>query len=161
MHDCELVNESDIFTFFRKNRDSISQSVIDLSFATKQLNKLITDWHIDEDNASGSDHEVIIFYIRTNSIELVNNPLCSEHFNMKKADWKLFSEELVKQAQNIDFSHLYSNHSELNELNTAATSLQHAIYAAAEKSISKTRFSEKSKPWWSDNLTEHKKILSL
>ena len=159
-YDCELVNEPDITTCNRS-----ANSIIDLSFATQKLYHQISDWHIDESHASDSDHEVIIFYIRTATTELINNSLCSEHFNLKKADWKLFSEKLVLQAQNIDFSHLHSIHSiqsksDLNALNTAALQLQNIIYAAAEKSISKTRYSEKSKPWWSDKLSELRKKLS-
>ncbi len=148
-YNCELINESDIAIFTRKFRDSTTSSVIDLAFATQNLYSLISDWHVDENNASGSDHEIIKFNIRTKATELVENPLCSEFFNLNKADWKLFSEELLIQAQNIDFSHLYSNYSisQLNELNSAALVLQNIIYVAAEKSISKRRFSEKSKSW--------------
>jgi hypothetical protein len=124
-----------------------------LAFATQNLYQLISDWHIDESNASGSDHEIIKFYIRTKATELVDNLLCSDFFNLKKADWKLFSEELLIQTKNIDFSYLdHSSHTQ-NGLNLAAKSLQNAIYAAAEKSIPKRRFSEKSKSWWSENLT--------
>ena len=157
LYDCELVNEPDTITCTRS-----TNSVIDLSFATQKLYQQISDWHIDESHASGSDHEVIIFYIRTTATELVDNPLCSEYFNLKKADWKLFSEELVLQAQNIDFSHLYlmQSDSNLTALNTAAIQLQNIIYAAAEKSISKTRFSERSKPWWSDKLSELRRNFS-
>jgi hypothetical protein len=99
-------------------------------------------------HATGSDHELIRFYIRTNATELVDNPVCSEFFNFKKADWKQFSEEIHNQSSNIDFSHLNSIHSDqLNdELNTAAVQLQNLLYTAAERSISKYKFSDKSKP---------------
>ena len=143
-YNCELINESDIQTCTRS-----ANSVIDLAFATQKLYSLISDWHIDESNASGSDHEIIKFYIRTNATELVDNPLCSEHFNLNKADWKKFSEYLLIESQNVDFSHLNS----ISKLNSAALQLQNLIYAAAEKSIPKRRFSEKySKCWWSEEL---------
>ena len=134
-----MINESDIQICTRSIK-----SIIDLSFATQELYSLVSDWHIDESNASDSDHEIIIFHIRTKATELVDNPLCSEFFNLNKADWKLFSEELLIQSKNIDFSHLYSSQN-INDLNAAAIILQNLIYTAAEKAISKRRFSEKSK----------------
>ena len=90
-YSCELINEFDIPTCTRS-----ANSVIDLAFATQNLYQLISDWYIDESNASGSDHEIIKFYIRTKKTELVDNPLCSDYFNFKKADWKLFSEEILR-----------------------------------------------------------------
>ena len=147
-NNCELINEPDIQTCARS-----TNSVIDLSFATQKLYSLISDWHIDELNASGSDHEIIIFSIRTKATELVDNLLCSEFFNLNKADWKLFSEELLIQSKHIDFSYLYSSQCFFNDLNSAAIILRDLIYAAAEKSIPKRRFCEKSKHWWSEKLT--------
>src|SRR5918911_1631996 len=144
-YSCELINKFDISTCTRS-----ANSVIDLAFATQNLYQLISDWYIDESNASGSDHEIIKFYIRTKKTELVDNPLYSNFFNFKKADWKLFSEEILIQANNIDFSNLSDLESDLH---SAVLAIQKAIYIAAEKSIPKRRFSEKSKIWWSDKLT--------
>jgi len=108
-NNCELINESDIQTCSKS-----ANSIIDLSFATQKLYHLVSDWHIDESNASGSDHEIIKFYIRTNAIKLVDNPLCSQFFNLNKADWKLFSEEILNNSQYIDFSQLDSDYNNLN-----------------------------------------------
>ena len=94
-YNCELINESDIATFYRKNDNSTSSSVIDLAFTTQKLSEDISDWYIDESNASDSDHEIIRFNIRTKAAELVENSICSQFFNLKKADWKLFSEEIL------------------------------------------------------------------
>ena len=65
---------------------------------------------------------------------------------MKKADWKLFSEEILLQAKHVDFSHLnYLNNDNLNDLNAAAIELQSIIYAAANKLIVKRKSFKKSK----------------
>ena len=138
----ELVNESDIQTCSRSNN-----SVINLAFITKKLYSQVSDWCVDEINASESDHEIIVFNIRIKATELIDNSLCSDFFNFNKADWKLFSEEILVQAQDIDFSYLHSDCSCVNDLNFAAKTLYNIIYAAAEKSISKRRFSDKSKSW--------------
>jgi hypothetical protein len=131
-----------------------------LTFATKNLQ--IFDWHIDDFNATGSDHELIKFNIRTKATELVENLASADFFNFKKADWKQFSEEIYKQSFYTDFSHLNSVHSndQFDELNAAALSLQNMLYTAAEKSISKFKFTDKSKSWWSENLTKLRKIMS-
>src|SRR5215471_1868383 len=139
-YSCELINEPDISTFFRSNLST--NSVIDLSFATQKLYSLVSDWYIDDSNASGSDHEIIIFSIRTRLTELIDNLICSEFFNTKKADWKLFSENLLLESNNIDFSNLENK----NNLDIAAKTLENLIYLAAEKSISKLKLSERSKP---------------
>ena len=145
-YNCELINEPDTATFYRKNDNSTSSSVIDLAFTTQKLSEDISDWYIDESNASGSDHEIIRFNIRTKAAKLVENPICSQFFNLKKADWKLFSEEILLQAKHVDFSHLnHSNNDNLNDLNAAAIELQSIIYAAVNKSIVKRKFFEKSK----------------
>ena len=161
-YNCELINESDIAIFYRKNDNSITSSIIDLAFATQKLSENISDWYIDEFNASDSDHEIIRFNIRTKATKLVENSICSQFFNLKKADWKLFSEEILTQTKYIDFSHLnHSNNDDLNDLNAAAIKLQSIIYAAANKSIVKRKSSEKSKSWWSEKLTNLRKSYSF
>jgi Endonuclease-reverse transcriptase len=80
LYNFDLISESDIATFHR----SSAHSVIDLTFATKNLQ--IFDWHIDDFNATGSDHELIKFNIRTKAAELADNLACSDFFNFKKAD---------------------------------------------------------------------------
>ena len=76
---------------------------------------------------------------------------------MKKANWKLFSEKILSQVKYIDFSYLdYSD-----DLNTAAKELQNLVYTAANKSIVKRKFFEKSKPWWSEELTNLRRNYSF
>ena len=159
-YNCELVNESDIATFYRKNDNATSSLIIDLVLIIQKLSENISDWYIDESNASDSDHEIIRFNIRTKAAELVENSICSQFFNLKKADWKLFSEEILFQAKYIDFSYL--NHSNnLNDLNAAAIELQNLIYTAANKSIVKRKSFEKSKSWWSEELTNLRRNYSF
>ena len=80
-YSCELINKFDISTCTRS-----TNSVINLAFATQNLYQQISDWYIDESNTSGSDHEIIKFYIRTKKTKLVDNPLYSDFLNLNKAD---------------------------------------------------------------------------
>ena len=107
------MNEPDLATWSRPNSTS---SVINLSFVTQRLHSKISDWYIDESNASGSDHELIRFSIRTEATRLVENPIHTGYFNLNKADWKVFSEALISEAQDINFLYLSSQ----KELEAAA-----------------------------------------
>ena len=52
------------------------------------------------------------------------------------------------------------NQIEINELQFAATSLQNLLFSAAEKSIPKFKFSDRSKPWWSEKISKLRRNLS-
>ena len=57
--DYDLINEEDTPTYHY----SSGSSVLDLAFSSPAVTALISNWAIDEDNASGSDHELISFEI--------------------------------------------------------------------------------------------------
>ena len=64
----------------------MDNSIIDLIFALKNLNKnLHIFWEISEKN-SGLDHMIIQFTIHINDGNLVENPLYSNQFNFDKAN---------------------------------------------------------------------------
>jgi multisubunit Na+/H+ antiporter MnhB subunit len=56
------VNELDILIWIRLGAASL---VINLSFATQRLYTEISEWYIDELNATGSDYKLIRINIRT------------------------------------------------------------------------------------------------
>ena len=62
-----------------------STSIIDLTFATLHMVNKITDWSINENAATESDHEVIKFSIICKNIETVDNPM-NKAYNVDKAD---------------------------------------------------------------------------
>ena len=95
---CELMNISDEITFSRqcimKNGQSrTSTSIIDLTFATLHMVNKITDWSINENAATESDHEVIEFSIICKNIETVDNSM-NGTYNVDKADWDKFEKYL-------------------------------------------------------------------
>ena len=67
---------------FRSQRDTI----IDLTFVTKELNNMFINWEINEDKVTDSDHEIIIFSINIDSGNLVENPVYNSQYNFEKAD---------------------------------------------------------------------------
>ena len=64
----ELLNESDISTCSRSNN-----SIIDLTFITKDLNNMLINWEINENKVTDSDHEIILFLINIDSDNLIEN----------------------------------------------------------------------------------------
>ena len=75
-------------------------SVLDLAFTTGQLAAEIIDWQINENEYSGSDHEVIQFSITTEDIELVDSPF-NAPFNIQKANWAELNQQLVQESQSM------------------------------------------------------------
>jgi len=142
-YDFELLNEPDVSTCSRS-----SSSIIDLTFATKELNNMILDWEIDEDKVSGSDHELILFSINIDSGNLVENPIYNSQYNFEKADWKIFAEELILQSNKEEFaSQINILQISRKMLETEAEKLRDIITIAANKAISKKRMHERSKSW--------------
>ena len=53
----------------------ISQSVLDLTFATLKMAENIVDWAINNEIVTGSDHEVIAFNLLSKNAQKVDSPL--------------------------------------------------------------------------------------
>ena len=68
--DFDLINEEDTPTYHCTN----GSSVLDLTFSSPQVTNLISNWAIDEDNPTSSDHEVIKFDITANNDNQVLPP---------------------------------------------------------------------------------------
>jgi hypothetical protein len=62
-HGWHLVNVPDVPT--HHYRKGMGSSVLDLTIAAPAVAREVTNWAIDEDNARGSDHEVIRFQIES------------------------------------------------------------------------------------------------
>lgn len=156
-YDFELLNDPDILTCSRSN-----SSVIDLTFATKELNNsMLINWEIDEGKVSESDHEIILFSINIDNGNLVENSVHNGQYNFEKADWKMFSEELLLWSNKEEFLSKI-NDSQISEtlLENEAEKLRDIILKAANKAIPRKRFSERSKPWWKKELKILRKELA-
>ena len=111
---------------------------IDLSLCSSEL-LLEYEWSTLGD-FYGSDHVVIsIKNIENNSL-----PERTTHYNIKKADWKLFEElTTVNEPHPV---------TEINEMIEQFTEI---LYSAADRSIPKTNPINRAKrvPWWNDECT--------
>jgi hypothetical protein len=86
-HGWHLVNVPDTLTYHYRN--GTGSSVIDLTIAAPAVAREVTDWAIDEDHLTGSDHEVVRF----NIVTLHPDAECTHarpHLNWRKTDWDTF-----------------------------------------------------------------------
>ncbi|KAK5991817.1 hypothetical protein PT974_05202 [Cladobotryum mycophilum] len=143
-------------TYYRKNLRR--PSVIDLAFSIGFQALRWGNWQAAP--ATGSDHEALTFeaYVSrplgTSRLHQTRQPL----FNYKKADWKAYSKLLTraepKALAQLDQLIGTSSWDEIANL------LRDTILEAAELAIAKQRPSERSKPWWNDELKDLRKALN-
>src|SRR5215469_2873189 len=158
----DLISQPDQSTFYRKGMTSLS--VIDLVFVSQGLISKHIDWEIDQEVASGSDHEILLYSI-VESDDLVENPAYQMLYNLEKADWKAFSKKLLDLDQSSKFRWDYHETDPSWEdrtdieldfdlgLENEAIKLQEMIKIAAEASIPRKKPFSKSKAWWTKELT--------
>ena len=84
------MNISNEITFSRQcimknDQNQTSTLIIDLTFATLHMINKITNWSINENAFTESDHEVIEFSIICKNIETVDN-FMNDAYNVDKAD---------------------------------------------------------------------------
>ena len=150
-----LISEPDNGIFHRNNL--IRDSVIDLVFSTHELSQYISWWK-DSEYTVGSEHDMIFFSIARESA-LVENPIYTCQYNFDKADWKKLNESILSEQDNEEFRWSLTELSE-ESLELEALKLQKLIIKLVELYIPKKKYSERSKPWWSDKLKELRKEMT-
>lgn len=141
-------------TYIRSNL--ATTSIIDLAFYTSFNTLVWSNWRYTE--PTGSDHETIAFeaFDRNSSPRTLDQ--IQPTFNCKEANWEEFTDMLVAAEPGllraIEEAISTSNYEEL------AYILTKTIKDAAEASIPRKRASERSKPWWNDELARLRKSFS-
>ena len=92
----ELINTPDVPTFYKANL--ARASVIDLAFATIDMREKVRNWKALWDLQSEIEHVLIRFNIAIRFTKLVENPLHTGPYNLKKADWSRFRNRLKQFA---------------------------------------------------------------
>ena len=154
----DLLNEQNAFTHFPSNGNT--PSVLDLTFASPPMFDQVSNWCIDPEADTGSDHSVIRFEILSSTAPSVPNPQ-SQKYNWKKADWENVTKHLKNHAEvNKDRWKLLISHSHHHQnLDLAAELLQEGIQAACNMHVPLIRLSPRSKVWWNEELTENRKTM--
>ena len=151
----DLINEEDTPTYHYTN----GSSVLDLAFCTSTITPLITNWAVDDENPTSSDHEMIKFEINSGSEEHTLPP-STERWNWKKADWDAFSKTLkeTSEATKDVWTQLHEHCSKAN-LESSAVYLTRIIQTAAALHVPRRIRNVRSKPWWSKEIDEKRKIM--
>ncbi len=98
LHKCNLINTSDVNTYYSYSDQS--SSVLDLTFASKNMCNHIKNWHIDKNVNTEFNHEVILFTIVIKKVKLIENSL-NTSYNLQKVNWKDFDEHLQKMKDKM------------------------------------------------------------
>ena len=143
-------------TYNRKGLKAIS--IIDLAFYSSFKKLAWSNWHFLDN--SGSDHEVITLTAKPIS-PFTNNMLHNTRpplFNYKLANWEKYS-KLIRQkeattTQQIDYCIA------TRDCDGVATAITKIMLESAEKAIPRLKPCERSKPWWTTELTKLRKALN-
>jgi len=93
LHKCNLINTSDINTYYSYLNQS--SSILDLAFTSKNMRNHIKNWYINENANTEFNHEVILFTIVMKKVKLIKNSL-NASYNLQKVNWKDFKKYLQK-----------------------------------------------------------------
>jgi len=130
-------------------RHGMGASNIDVTLSTQNTANGITGWQVID--ATDSDHRLLSYMIDIKPVRTHD----SLRFDVRKADWDMFSQELASSVMTVQAR---------TGINEHATTLSEAIIAAAKKSIpTKTgrRWITQKQPWWTDKLTVIRRKLNL
>src|SRR5437660_7516913 len=141
--DFNLINEADTPTYHYAN----GSSVLDLTFSSPQVTDLISNWAVDEDNPTSSDHETIKYEITANNDNQVLPPT-TKRWNWKKADWDAFSKTLKETAEATKeiWTQLHQQGG-CENLKSYAIYLTRIIQMATALHVPHKKTTIRSKPW--------------
>ena len=136
----ELLNKGREPTFVTRAR----QEVLDITFATKNLARHITNWHVRNDT-SMSDHRQISFELLTT---IASRPTIFR--NPRHTNWENYRENLKRNLEMIP-----KTIKTQESLDLAVTAITMGITNAFEDSCPlKTRTSNSKIPWWNPKLSK-------
>ncbi|CRK89196.1 CLUMA_CG002956, isoform A [Clunio marinus] len=141
-----LLNKGDHPTFVRGN----SRTFIDITAISKGLSDRLVDWHVDT-NRSGSDHNLIIFKLKTDSFDNVGKV-------KRRTNWEGYKSSLLEKSESV--SYIISSKEHLEE---SAQKLSKSLIESLNENTKtfKSKINFKTK-WMNKNLMdERKKVRKL
>ena len=155
-HNYAIMNQGKRPTFRRGN----SSSIIDLTLASPTLSNFVTNWSVNEDITTLSDHLPIQFQI---SKHILHHPNVSNRvFNSKLATWDGFNRE-VKVLLSRQIHHIHELNNE-SSLDLFTIKLESELLDLCHKFLPTIKAPNHTKKlnWWNDNLNKlRKKIKNL
>ena len=151
LHKCNLINTFDVNTYHSYSDQS--SSVLNLTFASKNICNHIKNWHINENANTDFNHEVILFTIVTKKVKLIEN-LLNASYNLQKVNWKNFDKYLQKTKDKMIVK-MQRNTS----LEAKVIYLTECIMTTVKLFVFKHRICAKLKLWWNNEFIEMWKML--
>ncbi len=151
LHKCNLINTSDINTYYSYSDQS--SSILDLAFASKNMCNHIKNWHINKNANTEFNHKVILFTIVTKKVKLIENSL-NASYNLQKVDWKDFDEHLQKTKDKMMIKM-----QRITSLEAKVIYLTECIKNTVKLFVFKQWICAKSKFWWNNEFIEMWKML--
>lgn len=155
----DLINISGETTY--NYRSGTGSSVIDLTFATRDVAAAVGNWAVDEGPGTGSDHEMIRFEIISDNLEFIPTATTQKD-NWQKAEWEEFQKYLKEKAQqhSEEWEEMIRHTSEQN-MERAAIEMTALLKEAADKFVPKLNPSSRSKLWWNEEIETKRMHLHL
>ena len=99
----------------KNDQNQTSTLIIDLTFATLHMINKITNWLINKNAFTKSDHKIIKILIICKNIETVDN-FMNDAYNVDKSDWKKFEKNLksIYDSNIISMQKLIENSTLIN-----------------------------------------------
>lgn len=123
------------------------QSNIDITLVSENMLRNVSGWRVLE-NCSTSDHNMIIFDVKMENRE-TRKMIKEDKYNIGRADWKIFNNFLTNESMVAEITHFKNM-----ETNKAVKEFDKILHMACEAAIPKKRKSNKSTPWWNDDLAQ-------
>ena len=139
----------------REEASGWTYAALDLTFHTTFARTNWTKWAYLQ--PTGSDHEAICFTAYSTDPRHQETPQLG--FNCKKADWPAFGKHVQTYVKPIEQQLQNLQQPTAQALDAIAKGLTEAITRAADDSIPRLRTVERSKPWWSKELTTLRQAL--
>ena len=107
-----------------------------------------------------SDHEVIAFSLLSKNTQKVDSSL-NATYNVQKVDWKNFVQNLQLNYASAKIKmQMLSQTSNIEDMKNMTILLRSTIENAITENISKRRSCNQSKVWWSQSLTDKRKVMT-
>ena len=151
LHKCNLINTFDVNTYHSYSDQS--SSVLNLTFASKNICNHIKNWHINENANTDFNHEVILFTIVTKKVKLIEN-LLNASYNLQKVNWKNFDKYLQKTKDKM-----IVKMQRITSLEAKVIYLTECIKNTVKLFVFKQRICAKLKLWWNNEFIEMWKML--
>ncbi|CAK1585042.1 unnamed protein product [Parnassius mnemosyne] len=158
--DLQILNEGQTPTFHVWRGAREYSSIIDITTCTTALLNRITDWKVDPNLITLSDHRAITFNLNIkNSNKTTHQRISTRIYNTSKADWETFTKRLREELNNSKVTHDFIDSIDTPQLlEKCIQSYITSILSSCEDTIPVLlRKIPKKTQWWNKELQEKKR----